>query len=434
MLEFSQISCNGLIAIPGTCTIPSILFPSSSLSFHLQGLRVQDNRDISPWDILEGVKNSGPLMLSWFGAVRLKRKPLKYEEQRWMVQFHTHQDQFQDMMYQPHYVSLPEAAAAVPSVMEDTTKTEDEASLADTAKESSSNQVSGSSTNTTVPTPSVAMPTSSGVGVASQPPISNQPQVSGAVRPPPSVAMPTQSSQQAQFTINQTGMGQRAPGPMNPMMMSAGRGMGRGMMGGAGAVSLNRMIQPGMNQTPLSARPDMRMRLEQIRAANLQQQHVRTGAGVQYAPGPGGVMIGNPPPNYRSPMNTMNPVGPGVGHDPSQQLTMQQQQQLMYQRHQQMQRRLMAARLQQQQQMQRQRAAMMQAGYPQQQQYAMRPGPMQANPPMPMQQVMQPPQQPQYIQQATGGMMMRASRPPGQPMAYQPGMNPSMPQQPPMYR
>ena len=36
---------------------------------------------ISPWDILEGHKNAGPLNLSWFGAVRLERKPLKYEEQ-----------------------------------------------------------------------------------------------------------------------------------------------------------------------------------------------------------------------------------------------------------------------------------------------------------------------------------------------------------------
>jgi len=36
---------------------------------------------VSPWDILEGHKNAGPLNLSWFGAVRLERKPLKYEEQ-----------------------------------------------------------------------------------------------------------------------------------------------------------------------------------------------------------------------------------------------------------------------------------------------------------------------------------------------------------------
>jgi len=39
---------------------------------------------VSPWEILEGHKNAGPLNLSWFGAVRLERKPLKYEEQhRW---------------------------------------------------------------------------------------------------------------------------------------------------------------------------------------------------------------------------------------------------------------------------------------------------------------------------------------------------------------
>lgn len=74
----------------------------------MQGLRVQDTREISPWDILEGVKYGGPLMLSWFGAVRMKRKPLKYEEQRKLVSLHSHQNRFKDMMYKPYYVSLPD--------------------------------------------------------------------------------------------------------------------------------------------------------------------------------------------------------------------------------------------------------------------------------------------------------------------------------------
>lgn len=74
----------------------------------MQGLRIQDTREISPWDILEGVKNSGPLMLSWFGAVRMKRKPLKYIDQRQLVHFHTHQKRFGDMMEKRHYVSLPD--------------------------------------------------------------------------------------------------------------------------------------------------------------------------------------------------------------------------------------------------------------------------------------------------------------------------------------
>lgn len=74
----------------------------------MQGLRIQDTREISPWDILEGVKNSGPLMLSWFGAVRMKRKPLRYVDQRRLVHFHTHQKRFGDMMEKRHYVSLPD--------------------------------------------------------------------------------------------------------------------------------------------------------------------------------------------------------------------------------------------------------------------------------------------------------------------------------------
>lgn len=72
------------------------------------GLRIQDSREISPWDILEGIKNSGPLMLSWFGAVRMKRKPLKYIEQRRLVHFHTHQKRFGEMIEKRHYVSLPD--------------------------------------------------------------------------------------------------------------------------------------------------------------------------------------------------------------------------------------------------------------------------------------------------------------------------------------
>ncbi len=79
----------------------------------VQGLRVQDSRDISPWDILEGVKSNGPLMLSWFGGVRVKRKPLRFEEQRWLLRFHTHQEQFKDMMCRPYFVKLPEAVDTV---------------------------------------------------------------------------------------------------------------------------------------------------------------------------------------------------------------------------------------------------------------------------------------------------------------------------------
>ena len=318
------------------------------------------------------------------------------------------------MMYNPHYVSLPEVTTP-PDVVDDGVKfkSDEDGALTEAPKENAG-QISSASATVATPSTSVSTP---GVGMASQQPSINQTQVGSAVRPPPSATIPSQAAQQGQFTLN-PGIAPRAP---MVHMLGAGRGMVRGM----GGMPMNRMVQPGGAGMALN-RPDIaqRMRLEQIRTANLQQQHIRSGTGIQYPPAPGGVMMTSA---YRPPMGAMNPAG--VGHDTSQ-LNMQQ---LMFQRHQQMQqRRMMAAQLRQQQQLQRQRAVMMQAAtaYPQQQQYGMRPAPMQANPPMPMQQVMQ---QPQYVQQTPGGMMMRAPRPPGQ-LTYQPGMNPTMPQQPPMYR
>ena len=68
-----------------------------------------------------------------------------------------------------------------------------------------------------------------------------------------------------------------------------------------------------------------------------------------------------------------------------------------------------------------------------QQFYGMRPppGPMQANPPMPMGQMMQAPQQAQYVQYPPSPGMMMASAP-RPPIRYQFGMNPNMSGQPPM--
>jgi len=50
-------------------------------------------------------------MLSWFGGVRVKKKTLRFEEQRWLLRFHTHQDKYKDMMYKSSFVKLPEAVS-----------------------------------------------------------------------------------------------------------------------------------------------------------------------------------------------------------------------------------------------------------------------------------------------------------------------------------
>ena len=41
--------------------------------------------------MIEGIKNFGPLNLSWFGAVRMERRVPKYELQMKLIQSHSHQ-------------------------------------------------------------------------------------------------------------------------------------------------------------------------------------------------------------------------------------------------------------------------------------------------------------------------------------------------------
>ena len=57
--------------------------------FLFQGLDVQGQQEVNPWDIWEGQKG-GPLAWSWFGAVRHERKPLFYGEQSDRMVFHHH--------------------------------------------------------------------------------------------------------------------------------------------------------------------------------------------------------------------------------------------------------------------------------------------------------------------------------------------------------
>ncbi|CAH0557477.1 unnamed protein product [Brassicogethes aeneus] len=53
-------------------------------------LQVTDKQRVITWDILEGMKNPAPLSWSWFGAVRLERKPLACEDTHRLLKFHTH--------------------------------------------------------------------------------------------------------------------------------------------------------------------------------------------------------------------------------------------------------------------------------------------------------------------------------------------------------
>ncbi|XP_014240194.1 mediator of RNA polymerase II transcription subunit 12 isoform X2 [Cimex lectularius] len=54
------------------------------------GLQVSEKQRINPWDILEGQKNLAPLSWPWFGAIRVERRLLPFEETHRLLQCHTH--------------------------------------------------------------------------------------------------------------------------------------------------------------------------------------------------------------------------------------------------------------------------------------------------------------------------------------------------------
>ncbi|KAG4072103.1 hypothetical protein HA402_015602 [Bradysia odoriphaga] len=54
------------------------------------GLKLSDKQRVNVWDFLEGHKNPAPLSWAWFGAVKMERRPLHYEETHRLLKYHTH--------------------------------------------------------------------------------------------------------------------------------------------------------------------------------------------------------------------------------------------------------------------------------------------------------------------------------------------------------
>ena len=63
---------------------------SQPLWLFIQGLQITGKQRISAWDLMEGYKNPSPLSWAWFGAVRIERKPLRYEQDFRRLLHHTH--------------------------------------------------------------------------------------------------------------------------------------------------------------------------------------------------------------------------------------------------------------------------------------------------------------------------------------------------------
>lgn len=51
---------------------------------------MSDKQRVNVWDFLEGHKNPAPLSWAWFGAVKMERRPLAYEETHRLLKYHTH--------------------------------------------------------------------------------------------------------------------------------------------------------------------------------------------------------------------------------------------------------------------------------------------------------------------------------------------------------
>lgn len=56
----------------------------------MQGLQVWEKQRVSPWEIIECQRNPAPLSWAWFGAVKMERKTLRYEDTHRLLKFHTH--------------------------------------------------------------------------------------------------------------------------------------------------------------------------------------------------------------------------------------------------------------------------------------------------------------------------------------------------------
>ena len=286
-------------------------------------------KEISPWEILEGVKNSGPLMLSWFGAVRMKRKPLWFEEQRHLVRFHTHQNQFQSFISGPNTVKLPsEEEVQVPSLppVGPTPTTDANKTLA---------SIDSTQNNTAKP-----------------------PSATGGT--PGSSAVPTNqvSNHPSNVGIGGTGVHPAIPSANYPS------GMQHPMMNPR--FQQHYMVNRPRNPEQLRTAEQMRMRLKKIQEINLVNQP----------------QMNMPPPMY--------PGGMGMAMNYNH-LRRQQHLHVMQQHHLTQQRKLHLLRMQQQQQQMHQQQLMgpQYAQYRTQPgpMHSMRP--MQANPPMQMHQVIQ---------------------------------------------
>ncbi|XP_065362312.1 mediator of RNA polymerase II transcription subunit 12 [Calliphora vicina] len=295
-------------------------------------LRISDKQRISVWDILEGHKNPAPLSWVWFGAVKLERKPLTYEEAHRNLKYHTHSLIKPSSYYYEPLPLPPEDIEPVPEKIVTPTpflqKDEMKADTPSSVDQSPSAVVSGrgrgkGTTRKRKPKNSKTPP----VNTQQQPPLVGQQTQQGAQQTANQQQQPQQQQQLGQQAQQQQQVAQQQQ-QINPQQQ-----MGQMQMNMQMGSNVN-MQQFNPNQM-MQQNPNAMMQQQQMQGVpgNMQQQ----------------ISVGNPQQNQQ--LNFMGPGGAQgmqqAGMNPQQQqwqgqnqfhpIQQQQQQQQFYQQQQGMQ-------------------------------------------------------------------------------------------------
>ncbi|XP_058826167.1 mediator of RNA polymerase II transcription subunit 12 isoform X2 [Topomyia yanbarensis] len=255
------------------------------------GLRLTDKQRVSVWDLLEGHKNPAPLSWAWFGAVKIERKPLAYEETHRLLKFHTHSLVKPSSYYYEPLPLPPEDLEPLPDKLKDDMKADtptSDQSPAPTGKKGKSQTRKRKPKGATTPQNQQSVQ-----GIPGQQHLGGQQTMQPGQQQPNQVTGQQQQQQQVTMTPQQT------------MQQLQNANLGQMTMGGQmGQLNLQHMQQQYQQQN------QGQMMVQQM----AQQQ----GIGQQQAMGQNqvggiGAMMGGPQQQQQPGPNQMGFVGAGSG-------------------------------------------------------------------------------------------------------------------------
>lgn len=92
-------------------------YPGIDLIDRVPGLRATEKQKVNTWDLIEGnSKNPAPLSWAWFGAVKMERRPMKYERGYDLLKYHTHNlAKPRPFFYEPLVITAKEPSPVLPT-------------------------------------------------------------------------------------------------------------------------------------------------------------------------------------------------------------------------------------------------------------------------------------------------------------------------------